>query len=56
MIETHPAEGSYPSDEARPTHYTSTVEYNYRPQEDSGSDDFNRFGPNIDEKLDVLNE
>ena len=56
MIETVPAEGSYPSNESRVSHYTSTLEYNYRPQEDTGSDEFNRYGPNIDEKLDVLNE
>ena len=56
MIEPHPAEGSYPSDESRPTNYESSLEYNYRPQDDIGSDDFIRFGPNIDEKLDVLHE
>ncbi len=56
MIEPHPAEGSFPSDESRPTHYASTLEYNYRPQEDTGSDDFVRYGPNIDEKLAVLHE
>ena len=56
MIEPHPADGSYPSDESRPTNYESSLEYNYRPQDDTGSDDFTRFGPNIDEKLDVLHE
>jgi hypothetical protein len=56
MIEVHPAEGSYPSDEARVIHSASTLEYNYRPQEDSGSDEFIRYGPNIDEKLEVLHE
>jgi hypothetical protein len=56
MIDNHPAEGSYPSDETRPSNYESSLEYDYRPQEDSGSDEFSRFGPNIDEKLEVLHE
>jgi hypothetical protein len=56
MIEPHPVEGSFPSNEHRPTNYESVLEYNYRPQADTGSDDFERSGPNIDEKLDVLHE
>jgi hypothetical protein len=56
MVEQHHTEGSYPFDEQRPANYESSLEYNYRPQSDTGSDDFVRDGPNIDEKPDVLHE
>lgn len=56
MMDNHPAEGSYPFDESRPINDESTLEFDYKPNDDFGSDKFIRFGENIDEKLDVLHQ
>ena len=56
MVEQHHTEGSYPFDEQRPSNSDYSLEYNYRPQSDTGSDNFVRDGPNIDEKPNVLYE
>ncbi len=43
-------EGTYPIGAARPSSEADTQEYAYRPKSDSGSNSFERFGPEMDEK------
>ena len=54
MIDPAAAPDSYPTDRARPEGSPETRSYSFRPSDDTGSDEFARFGPNMDEKVDVL--
>jgi len=54
MLDPAPAPDSYPTDRARPEGSTEDRSYSYRPTEDTGSDEFTRFGPEMDEKVAVL--
>ena len=42
--------GSYPKDQERAMSTGEKREFRYRPEDDTGSNDFKRFGPNLDEK------
>lgn len=44
--------GGYPRDQERASSSGETREYTYRPDQDTGSNEFKRFGPNLDEKTD----
>jgi len=48
------APDSYPTDRARPEGTPETRSYSFHPSEDTGSDEFARFGPDMDEKIEVL--
>jgi hypothetical protein len=54
MLDPAPAPDSYPTDRARPEGSTEDRSYSYRPTENTGSDEFTRFGPEMDEKVAVL--
>jgi hypothetical protein len=45
-----PVEGSYPIDEDRASSTPEARDYVYRPEPDTGSNEFVRFGPDMDEK------
>lgn len=45
-----PVEGQYPTDEARVASSPEALEYVYRPDPETGSNVFTRYGPDIDEK------
>ena len=45
-----PVEGQYPTDEDRPQGESEPVDYMYRPSEDTGTNAFERYGPDMDEK------
>lgn len=45
-----PVDGSYPIEEQRASSSPDTRTYMYRPEPDTGSNTFSRFGPDIDEK------
>ena len=44
--------GSYPRDQARAESQGEVRDFVYRPERDTGSNEFQRFGPNLDEKTD----
>jgi hypothetical protein len=44
--------GSYPRDQQRASSTGEVRDYVYRPEMDTGSNEFKRFGPNLDEKSD----
>lgn len=48
------APDSYPTDHARPEGTPETRSYSFHPSEETGSDEFARFGPDLDEKVAVL--
>jgi len=48
--EEKPIEGQYPLDEVRPTETAVLREFEYSPQKDTGSNEFNLVGQSIDEK------
>jgi hypothetical protein len=50
--ELDPPKGQYRTDESRQTAFPVTDEYTYRPAADTGSNDFHRFGPQMDKKVD----
>jgi len=54
MLDPAPAPDSYPTDRTRPEGSTEDRSYSYRPSEETGSDEFTRFGPDMDEKVAVL--
>lgn len=45
-----PVDGQYPKENARPMETPDGDEYVYRPDPDTGSNTFLRFGPDLDEK------
>lgn len=47
-------DGQFPLDEGRPSSAPFTEEYDYRPDTNAGDNEFQRYGPNLDEKLDAL--
>lgn len=47
---------AYPIDQTRPEGSSETRTYTFLPSEDIGSDEFARFGPQLDEKQDVLGD
>jgi len=54
QLDPAPAPDSYPTDRARPEGTPETRSYSFRPSEETGSDEFARFGPEMDEKIEVL--
>lgn len=54
QLDPAPAPDSYPTDRARPEGTPETRSYSFHPSEDTGSDEFARFGPEMDEKIEVL--
>lgn len=50
-----PVEGQYPVDEERAMSEPTPLSYVYRPDPETGSNAFEREGPNLDEKKDVMN-
>jgi len=50
IAEGEPVDGQYPTQDPRVTSPTVASEYNYRPSDDTGSNEFQRFGPQLDEK------
>ena len=54
QLDPAPAPDSYPTDRVRPEGTPETRSYSFRPNEDTGSDEFARFGPDMDEKIEVL--
>lgn len=46
-----PVEGQYPVGEERPDGDAVGLDYTYRPDEDTGNNEFKRYGPDLDEKL-----
>lgn len=46
-----PVDGQYPKENARPMETPEGEEYIYRPDPDTGSNTFLRFGPDLDEKM-----
>jgi len=46
-----PVDGQFALEESRPEDTPVALEYVYRPDEDTGSNTFKRYGPNLDEKL-----
>lgn len=49
--ELNPPKGQYPTNEPRETAAPVADEYTYRPSSDMGSNEFRRFGPQMDEKV-----
>ena len=49
--ELNPPKGQYPTNEPRETAFPVADEYTYRPAPDTGSNEFRRFGPQMDEKV-----
>jgi len=47
-----PVDGQYPKEEERPQGEPVALDYVYRPAEDTGSNEFQRYGPDMDEKKD----
>jgi hypothetical protein len=45
-----PVEGQYPTDESRISSSPEALEYVYRPDPETGSNAFQRYGPDLDEK------
>jgi hypothetical protein len=51
-MELDPPKGQFPTQEPRETASPVTDQYTYRPSEDTGSNAFQRFGPQMDQKVD----
>jgi hypothetical protein len=49
-----PVEGQYPKEQERPQGALSPMDYVYRPAPDTGSNEFERYGPELDEKLQAI--
>jgi len=49
-----PTPDAFPLDEMRPEGVPEVRTFSYRPSDDTGSDEFVRSGPQMDEKLEVL--
>jgi hypothetical protein len=49
-----PTEGQYPIEADRSSSLPDRRDYTYRPESDTGSNTFTRFGPNLDEKKDAF--
>jgi hypothetical protein len=49
-----PTEGQYPIEADRASSTPDQRDYTYRPESDTGTNTFTRFGPNLDEKKDVF--
>lgn len=49
-----PVDGMYPKEEARVSEEATVEEYLYRPEPETGSNDFTRFGPDLDQKKNVV--
>jgi hypothetical protein len=45
-----PVDGQYPKEDPRASGTASPADFTYRPEEDTGSNEFSRFGPDLDEK------
>jgi hypothetical protein len=45
-----PVDGMYPKEEPRASADATVEEYLYRPEPETGSNDFSRFGPDLDQK------
>ena len=54
MLDPPSAPGSYNTQAPRPEGPTEERSYSFRPEADTGSDEFTRFGPQMDEKVEVL--
>ena len=52
LTEINPPKGQFPTNEPRETASPVTDQYTYRPSEDTGSNAFQRFGPQMDQKVD----
>ena len=50
IVDGEPVDGQYPTQDSRITASTVASEYTYRPAEDTGSNEFKRYGPDLDEK------
>ena len=50
-MELDPPKGQFPTNEPRTTASPVTDQYTYRPSEDTGSNTFQRFGPQMDQKV-----
>lgn len=50
-MELDPPKGQFPTNEPRETASPVTDQYTYRPDEDTGSNTFKRFGPQMDQKV-----
>ena len=49
-----PVDGQYPTDEARISSSPEALEYVYRPDPETGSNNFSRYGPDLDEKKEAF--
>lgn len=49
-----PVDGQYPKEKDRPQGALSPMDYVYRPSADTGSNEFERYGPDLDEKLQAV--
>jgi hypothetical protein len=49
-----PTDGQYPIEESRPFATAESRDYTYRPDSDTGSNSFQRSGPDLDEKKDAF--
>lgn len=45
-----PVDGQFPKEDPRVTSVASPADFTYRPEKDTGSNEFSRFGPDLDEK------
>ena len=50
IVDGEPVDGQYPTQDPRASSPTVASEYTYRPAEDTGSNEFKRYGPDLDEK------
>jgi hypothetical protein len=50
-MELDPPKGQFPTDEPRETASPVADQYTYRPSADTGSNEFKRFGPQMDQKV-----
>jgi len=50
-MELNPPKGQFPIDEPRETASPVADQYTYRPERDTGSNEFKRFGPQMDQKV-----
>jgi hypothetical protein len=50
-MELNPPKGQFPTDEPRETAAPVMAQYMYRPDADTGSNDFKRYGPQMDQKV-----
>jgi hypothetical protein len=49
-----PVDGQYPKERPRASEMSEERDYTYRPDADTGSNDFQRYGPDLDEKISAL--